>query len=93
MMVAEGAFFWLTSNSVGVLDNDVVAFNPPLPAWKRDSISAFDMGTFTKIYIQFPTDQIFWNQSTQFFLYADPDTRGYFPLFQSLDTPGFLEVG
>ena len=48
------------------------------------------MGTYTKIFMQFPPDQVFWNTSTQFFLYADPDERGYFPVFQSLDGPGFL---
>ena len=49
------------------------------------------MGTYTKIFLQFPPDQVFWNTSTQFFLYADPAERGYFPIFQSLDGPGFLE--
>ena len=34
---------------------------------------------------------MFWNTSTQFFLYADPYERGRFPVFQSLDGPGFLE--
>ena len=48
------------------------------------------MATYTKIFLQFPPDQVFWNKSTQFFLYADPNERGYFPLFQSLDGPGFL---
>lgn len=48
------------------------------------------MGTYTKIFLQFPPDQIFWNESSQFFLYADPNERGYYPVFQSLDGPGFL---
>ena len=48
------------------------------------------MGTYTKIFMQFPPDQVFWNTSTQFFLYADPVERGYYPIFQSLDGPGFL---
>ena len=54
-------------------------------------IETFQMGTYTKIFLQFPPDQIFWNKSTQFFLYADPIERGYYPIFQSLDEPGFLE--
>lgn len=54
-------------------------------------IETFQMGTYTKIFLQFPPDQIFWNKSTQFFLYADPIERGYYPIFQSLDGPGFLE--
>jgi len=48
------------------------------------------MGTYTKIFLQFPPSQVFWNTSTQFFLYADPTQRGYYPVFQSLDSPGFL---
>ncbi len=49
------------------------------------------MGTFTKIFLQFRADQVFWNTSTQFFLYADPEQRGYYPVWQSLDGPGFVE--
>ena len=45
--------------------------------------------TDTKIFLQFPTT--FWNTDTQFFLYADPRERGYYPVFQSIDGPGFLE--
>ncbi|KAL8952186.1 MAG: hypothetical protein Q9222_001885 [Ikaeria aurantiellina] len=48
------------------------------------------MGTYTKIFLQFPPDKVFWNTSYQFFLYADPDERGYYPVFQSLDGDGFL---
>ncbi|MCJ1411518.1 hypothetical protein MMC19_005608 [Ptychographa xylographoides] len=48
------------------------------------------MATYTKIFLQFPADKVFWNTSTQFFLYADPVERGYYPVFQSLDGPGFL---
>jgi len=48
------------------------------------------MGTYTKIFLQFPPSQVFWNTSTQFFLYADPTQRGYYPVFQSLDSPDFL---
>lgn len=46
------------------------------------------MATYTKIFFQFP--KVFWPQDTQFFLYADPLERGYYPVFQSLDAPGFL---
>ena len=53
-------------------------------------IETFSMGTYTKIFLQFPPDKVFWNTSYQYFLYADPDERGYFPVWQTLDTPGFL---
>ncbi|KAH8690275.1 putative flavin-containing polyamine oxidase [Talaromyces proteolyticus] len=77
--------------SVGVLQNDAVSFEPEFPDWKQDGIEVFDMGTYTKIFLQFPPDKVFWPKDTQYFLYADPTERGWYPVFQSLDTPGFLE--
>ncbi|THU89648.1 hypothetical protein K435DRAFT_969007 [Dendrothele bispora CBS 962.96] len=74
--------------SLGVLQNDVVSFTPPLPKWKQTAIESFHFGTYTKIFLQFNTT--FWDPSTQFFLYADPIKRGYYPVWQSLSTPGFL---
>lgn len=76
---------------LGVLQNEAVSFQPEFPEWKQDGIDNFDMGTYTKIFLQFPADKVFWPKDTQFFLYADPIERGYYPVFQSLDTPGFLE--
>lgn len=80
----------LKARSLGVLQNDAVTFEPELPFWKQEGIETFSMGTYTKIFLQFPPDQVFWNTSSQFFLYADPEERGYYPVFQSLDGPGFL---
>ncbi|KAI4127256.1 MAG: hypothetical protein LQ338_003299 [Usnochroma carphineum] len=76
--------------SLGVLQSDAVTFDPDLPDWKQLGIQTFSMGTYTKIFLQFPPDQVFWNTSYQFFLYADPHERGYYPVFQSLDAEGFL---
>ncbi len=104
------AQFAICTFSVGVLQNEVVAFDPPLPRWKREAVEQFQMGTYTKIFMQFGNgsrngtesggeqqqqqqqqQQPFWDQETQFFLYADNTTRGYYPIFQSLTAPGFLE--
>ncbi|ROV97384.1 hypothetical protein VMCG_06919 [Cytospora schulzeri] len=74
--------------SLGVLQNDVVEFVPQLPRWKREAIEQFQMATYTKIFYQFNTT--FWPEETQYFLYADPHTRGYYPMWQSLSTEGFL---
>lgn len=74
--------------SLGVLQNEVVDFVPPLPTWKQEAIESFQMGTYTKIFFQF--NETFWDPDTQYFLYADPDKRGRFPVWQSLSTPGFL---
>lgn len=75
---------------LGVLQSDAVTFSPEFPYWKQEGIETFSMGTYTKVFLQFPPDQVFWNTSTQYFLYADPTERGYFPIWQSLDGPGFL---
>lgn len=42
----------------------------------------FQLGTYTKIFFQF--NETLWNPDTQYFLYADPDIRGYWPLRQPL---------
>ncbi|KAL9948668.1 hypothetical protein D7B24_000626 [Verticillium nonalfalfae] len=75
--------------SVGVLQNDVVEFKPRLPVWKREAIEQFQMGTYTKIFMQF--NESFWPEDAQFLLYADEDERGWYPVFQNLGAPGFLE--
>lgn len=75
--------------SVGVLQNEVVEFDPPLPQWKQEAIEQFQMGTYTKIFLQF--NETFWDRDTQFFLYADPKSRGYYPVWQSLSATGFIE--
>ncbi|KAH7000638.1 amine oxidase [Ilyonectria destructans] len=74
--------------SVGVLQNEVVKFNPTLPRWKREAIEQFQMGTYTKIFMQF--NETWWPRDTQYMLYADPTERGYYPIFQSLSATGFV---
>ncbi|KPI41316.1 Polyamine oxidase [Cyphellophora attinorum] len=76
------ADFAIMTFSLGVLQNEVVTFDPELPDWKLRSIYTFQMGTYTKIFLQFPPDEVFWDTDTQ---------EGILPVFQSLDGPGFLE--
>ncbi|KAF5613362.1 n1-acetylpolyamine oxidase [Fusarium tjaetaba] len=73
--------------SLGVLQSNTTEFSPPLPDWKQSAIDQFAMGTYTKIFMQF--EEAFWDNKTQFFLYADPLERGRYPLFQSLNPKGF----
>ncbi|KAF2679945.1 amine oxidase [Lentithecium fluviatile CBS 122367] len=73
--------------SLGVLQKDAVTFSPALPEWKETSIATFQMGTYTKLFLQF--NETFWDPDTQFFLYASPTRRGYYPVWQSLSTEGF----
>ncbi|KAF2875777.1 hypothetical protein BDV95DRAFT_484850 [Massariosphaeria phaeospora] len=82
------AAYAICTFSLGVLQNDVVTFAPTLPDWKQTSIATFQMGTYTKIFLQF--NETFWDPDTQFMLYASPTTRGYYPVWQSLSTEGFF---
>ncbi|KAJ0376881.1 hypothetical protein COL26b_004936 [Colletotrichum chrysophilum] len=77
--------------SLGVLQKEVVSFSPELPRWKRTAIQSMTMGTYKKIFMQFKPEDVFWDKSTQFFLYADPVQRGYYPYFQSLDHKDFVD--
>lgn len=82
------AAYAICTFSLGVLQNQAVNFSPELPHWKRTAIHKFNMGTYTKIFMQF--NETFWPEDTQYFLYASPTTRGYYPVFQSLSTESFL---
>jgi polyamine oxidase len=82
------ASYAINTVSLGVLQNDVMNFSPSLPEWKLSAIATFTMGTYTKIFLQFPT--AFWPNTTQFFLFAHPTTRGYYTVWQSLSHPDFL---
>ena len=83
------AAYAICTFSLGVLQQpDIITFSPPLPTWKRRAVNEFQMGTFTKIFLQFSAP--FWDTSTQFFLYASPTRRGDYAIFQSLDHPDFL---
>lgn len=82
------ADYALCTFSLGVLQNDAVTFSPALPDWKDTALATFQMGTYTKIFLQF--NETFWDPDTQFFLYAHPTTRGYYPVWQSLSTEGFM---
>ncbi|KAK7028264.1 amine oxidase [Favolaschia claudopus] len=76
----------ITTFSLGVLQNDDVLFDPPLPAWKQEAIQSMTMGTYTKIFLQF--EDKFWFD-TQFALYADTE-RGRYPVWQNLDLKNFI---
>jgi polyamine oxidase len=81
----------ITTFSVGVLQHrgpNALTFNPPLPSWKNEAIDTMQLGVYTKIFMQWPSSEIFWPNTTQFHLYAS-SFRGYYPVFQSLDYEGF----
>jgi len=83
------ADYAITTFSVGVLQSDTIEFQPPLPQWKDIAINTMKLGTYTKIFLQFPPDQVFWPKDIENFLYASK-RRGYYASWQNLDKEGFL---
>ncbi|KAF9606228.1 hypothetical protein IFM89_023811 [Coptis chinensis] len=62
------AGYVMVSASVGVLQTNLINFEPDLPTWKIMAIYQFDMGIYTKIFLKFPYK--FWpsGNGTEFFL-------------------------
>jgi polyamine oxidase len=79
----------LVTVSLGVLQNDVINFQPALPDWKIVKFYQFIMASFAKIFVKFPTQ--FWDNE-EWILYAS-ERRGYFPAFSNLNAPGLFPAG
>ncbi|XP_027354836.1 polyamine oxidase 1-like [Abrus precatorius] len=78
------ANYVILSVSIGVLQSDLIAFNPPLPKWKVEAIQKCDITVYTKIFLKFPYK--FWpsEPEKEFFIYAH-DRRGYYTFWQHMD--------
>jgi len=50
--------FVVSTMSLGVLQNQDVTWAPKLPDWKKEAIFTFNMATYMKIFMLFPTQ--FW---------------------------------
>uniref|UniRef100_A0ABM0MAX6 Polyamine oxidase-like n=1 Tax=Saccoglossus kowalevskii TaxID=10224 RepID=A0ABM0MAX6_SACKO len=84
--------FALITFSIGVLQNDVIKFDFPLPTWKMLEIKQFEMALYTKIFLKFPKNATrFWDEQ-EFILHAHP-RRGFYPVWQNLEAPGLFDVG
>lgn len=81
------ADYALSTFSNGVLGSDMVEFDPPLPAWKKEAIYRMHMIYFTKIFLKFPRD--FWDDS-EWILHVAKET-GYYTPFFDLDRPRFFD--
>ncbi|KAG0597932.1 hypothetical protein M758_12G031200 [Ceratodon purpureus] len=79
------AGYAIVSVSLGVLQSNLIDFEPDLPFWKLKSIYTFNMAVYTKIFLKFP--RTFWNThpGAKFFVYAD-ERRGYYPIWENLDS-------
>ncbi|XP_038049465.1 polyamine oxidase 7-like [Patiria miniata] len=79
----------LVTVSLGVLQNDVIDFQPALPDWKIVKFFQFIMASFAKVFIKFPNQ--FWDDD-EWIMYAS-ERRGYFPAFSNLNAPGLFPAG
>ncbi|KAJ3011743.1 hypothetical protein HKX48_006681 [Thoreauomyces humboldtii] len=77
------ADYVITSTSLGVLQGTDLEFTPPLPPWKIQAIDVFDIATYTKIFLNFPS--VFWDANgPEFTLYSDPNVRGRYIYWMNL---------
>ncbi|KAJ4973353.1 hypothetical protein NE237_006527 [Protea cynaroides] len=78
------AGYVMVSASIGVLQTNLINFQPDLPSWKILAMYQFDMAIYTKIFLKFPYK--FWpsGNGTEFFLYCH-ELRGYYTIWQQLE--------
>ncbi|KAI3925376.1 hypothetical protein MKW92_025335 [Papaver armeniacum] len=81
--VYEAAYV-MVSVSIGVLQTNLINFEPDLPVWKLLAIYQFNMAIYTKIFLKFPCR--FWptGNGTTFFVYVH-ERRGYYTVWQHLE--------
>ncbi|KAJ8308859.1 hypothetical protein KUTeg_013733 [Tegillarca granosa] len=75
------ADYAIVTFSLGVLQQRIVKFTPPLPFWKRESISQLKMAVFYHVHLQFP--EVFWDNRV-YFLYSGT-RKGYFSIWQNIE--------
>eukprot|EP01084_Bolivina_argentea_P083023 150323_1 len=86
------AKYAIVTFSVGVLQSNIVQFEPDLPIWKKESILRTDFGQYTPIYIEWP--YAFWNKTfpeidDQIILLSD-SRYGYFSRIINLNNKDLL---
>jgi polyamine oxidase len=83
------ADYAIATFSVGVLQSTAVTSEPPFPDWNNIAINTMQLGTDTKIFLQFPPDQVFWPKEVENFIYASK-RRGHYTAWQNLDNPKYI---
>jgi monoamine oxidase len=71
---------------VGVLQAGNVAFDPPLPARKRDAIAQYHSGVLNKTYLRFPT--VFWDADATWLGYVSAEKGVWSEWLNLLDVTG-----
>nr|XP_043610349.1 polyamine oxidase 1 [Erigeron canadensis] len=78
------ATYVILSVSIGVLQSQLISFEPYLPRWKTEAIKKCDIMVYTKIFLKFPSK--FWpcGPGKEFFIYAH-ERRGYYTFWQHME--------
>ncbi|CAB9521878.1 Polyamine oxidase 1 [Seminavis robusta] len=77
----------ISTVSIGVLNHDLIAFDPPL-RYPHEKYSPYSMALYVKVFYQFPVK--FWD-TTEFILTARPvGQRGHCHHWQNMDLPQFM---
>ncbi|XP_010068969.2 polyamine oxidase 1 [Eucalyptus grandis] len=78
------ANYAILSVSIGVLQSDLISFQPSMPRWKMEAIEKVGVMVYTKIYLKFPYK--FWpcGPEKEFFIYAH-ERRGYYAFWQHME--------
>uniref|UniRef100_K4AJR7 Amine oxidase domain-containing protein n=1 Tax=Setaria italica TaxID=4555 RepID=K4AJR7_SETIT len=76
------ADYVMVSVSLGVLQSNLITFNPPLPV-RMENLSnyKFYMAVYTKMFLKFPKKYWLVGSGIEFFLYAS-SRRGHYPIWQ-----------
>lgn len=75
--------------SAGVINKgfDNGLFSPAVPKWKSAAYNKAEMGIYTKIFLKY--QKPFWDDWV-YTLYADPNTYGYYPVWQNMQALGLF---
>ncbi|XP_072044797.1 uncharacterized protein [Amphiura filiformis] len=79
----------LVTFGLGVMQERLVEFNPPLPNWKIEEFSQFLMTSFTKIFVKWPSK--FWDDE-EWIVHVN-ERRGYYPVFLNMEAEGLFPNG
>jgi len=66
--------------SIGVLQNNQIKFNPPLPKWKTDALNQVKMNTYMNLFVAFKKS--FWTNYD--YIYIMSDKKGKYAMWKPL---------
>ncbi|CAH1801015.1 unnamed protein product, partial [Owenia fusiformis] len=73
------ASYAIMTFSIGVLQNELIAFDPPLSFEKKEAINSFKMSPYTRTVLKFP--HAFWDENE--FIINPPKRPGYYVIWEN----------